>query len=397
MRLPWKPIWRFIVLALATASLVIGAAATLGVQTRSGEWVEITGEQDDMVFAAGANIKLSLTTPDDVFAVAGDIEASAVTADHLSLAGGDVTMDSLAVNDVVALGADILITSGQIEDDLLAAAADLSLGKALGIGGSAIVSGADLSIESPIGGELRATGEAVSINSAVGGDILVRANRLRIGPNARIDGDLRHRAQEITIDEAAMFAGEIIVLPPQAGPQLEPAMRRAAVMLSLFGVLLVFGLLVLVLAAVAALPAIMNRSRSMLSDRPLPALGIGFLITVIGPALIGLLFATVFGIPLALLIAALFAALAPLAIAGAAYWLGLRARQAVGAGKMRDPPGLGGRLVWTALGSLVLMVAAIIPIFGGIASLLALVIGLGAVGTQIWLALSGERPAAISE
>ena len=391
MTLSWKPALRFILFVLLAAVLVVGVAATLGVETRSGEWVEVTGEHDDMVFAAGGNVKLSLTTPDDVFAAGGDIEVIDLTADHLSMAGGDLTLSGIAVRDVLAAGGNLLVVSGRIEDDLVAAAADISLGQNLKIGGSAVVSGADISISSAIVGEVRAAGEIISIDSEIGGDVLVEGGRVRLGPNARINGDFRHRTKDLQIEEGALVVGDTIALGPRTGPNVEPVLRRAAVMAALFGVLFLLGLVLLVIVAVLALPAIMNRSRDMLSARPLQTIGIGFLTSLIGPALIVFLVFTVFGIPLAMLIGMLFLALVPLALAGSIYWLGMQVRQSLASRTKADRPSPVARVLWTALAALALILVGIVPVLGGVVWTLAFIFGLGAVGTQIWRALSGDE------
>lgn len=384
---------RKFLLALLFALLVaVGVAASLGVQARAGDSVEISGEQDDMVFAAGGEVSVSVTTPDDVFAAGGDVEAIGVNADHLSLAGGDLTVSQINVSDVLVMGGDVTFIDGRVTDDIIAAAGDLTLRRDFIVDGSAVLAGGDVTLDGPIGGELRAAGGRVEIDAVVGGAVEVRGNQVRIGPDARIAGSLTHRADRIEIAETAVIEGEIIALDPAPGPDIEPFVQRAAVAFALFGLLLAVGIIVLVLVAVLALPGLMNRSRQMLGEQPLATLGIGFLIMLATPAVLALLFVTVFGIPLGLLLGIIYAALAPLAFAAAIYALAMRARRAVAGGTADEPPGLGARVGWTALTALVFLLVALVPILGGIVWVLAFVFGLGAVATQTWLALSQPAP-----
>lgn len=379
---------RRLLIAIVFVIAVVGAAASLGLQTRTGDVVVIDGEHDDMVFAAGGEVSLSLSTPDDVFAVGGNLDATNVSADHLSLAGGDIVLTGLAVNDVLVAGGDVLFIDGTIQDDIIAAAADLTLRRDLNVSGSAILSGASITLDAAIGADLKATAERIRMNGPVGGDVEVRATTLVIGPDTQIGGDLRHRSGTIEIAEGALITGETIALEPRQGPNIEPVLHRASVMVALFGVLIVLGIVVLVLTTVLALPGLMNRSREMMVAQPLATLGIGFLISVATPALIALMFATVLGIPLGMLIIAICLTLTPLAFAASVYAIAMRGRRML-AGAHDNAPGLRSRFGWTFLVALAVIMVGLIPIVGGVIWLLAFVFGLGAVASQAWLSLSG--------
>lgn len=375
--------------------LIIGAVLLYGmisysqsIETRSGERVTIDGNFDDMVFAAGGKVTLDLSTPDDVFAAGGDINADRIEADHVTLAGGDIVLSQLKIDDLIVAGGNIVLIDGEIRDDVIAAGADVTLRETLSISGSAVLSGAEVQIQSPIAGDLKLAGDTVEINCVVGGQAELRAPTIIIGPKARIAGDLRYYSDNLTVTDGAIIAGETIKLERAPEQYFQPVLQRAYVVFALFSVLIIFGLIILVLAAVVALPALMNKARRRLNEGPLATLGIGFLIAIAGPALIGLLFVTGFGIPLALVIGAFYITFAPIALAAAIYATGGHMRNLIKRTDTHPQPKLSSRLGWTTLAAISFLIVGIIPILGGLVWSIAFIIGLGAVGTEIWIALA---------
>lgn len=367
--------------------LVSAGAVLAGVQTRAGEAVEITGTHDDMVFAAGGEVRLDLDTPDDVFAMGGHIVARATRADHLTLAGGNLSISDVSVSDILVAGGEITLLSGAIADDVIAAGGRVDIQAPVQIEGAAVLSGGDITLDGTVGAQLRAAGGVVRLNSSIGGDVDIEARRLVLGPQARISGSLTHRAEALELDPAAVITGETIALEPRAGPKFERIMGRAAIGLAIFGSLLLAGLVIVLLVAVCALPGLMERSRAMVNDQPLATLGIGFLITLAIPAVIGVLFITVVGIPLGLLIAVMYAALVPLAFAAAVYVIGMRGRRQFSADG-NTAPKLLARLLWSVQATIILLLIGLVPFIGPAIWLLAFMTGLGAIATQSWQALS---------
>jgi choline-glycine betaine transporter len=113
------------------------------------------------------------------------------------------------------------------------------------------------------------------------------------------------------------------------------------------------------------------------------------------PAVGALLFASLIGIPAGVILMAAFVVLLTLAFLTAAYAIGLWVRNRRAAGV--PEPRTGGRIGWTLLGVLILLIAWAVPFVGWIFALLALLGGLGAVTAGLWprvrRADSTEQPA----
>jgi hypothetical protein len=220
----------------------------------------------------------------------------------------------------------------------------------------------------------------VRLNGKVDRDAHLSGDEIVVGPEARIGGDLSHRARKVEIDPAAVVAGQIIAIEPPAHPDFEAWGVKAAAAVAIFAFAFLVGMGFLVVVIVIALPALMNSARTMIVQKPLSTLGLGFLISIAAPVVIAFLFATIFGIPLALLIAVLCAAAAPLAIAASAYFVGIGARRMMT--KNAETPHWLARAMWSALAAFALVVIGLVPVLGGLVWVIAYIIGLGAIMTR---------------
>ncbi|MHA7873631.1 MAG: hypothetical protein ACX939_14880, partial [Hyphococcus sp.] len=237
-----------------------------------------------------------------------------------------------------------------------------------------------ITIDAPIGRELRAAGAAVRLNANVGGDAHLTGQDIEIGPNVRIAGDLRHRAQSIDIDPSVVVDGDIIALEPETGASFEEWSVQAAAAMAVFALAFLIGFGVLVIATALILPSLMNSASAMIREKPFATLGVGVLIVFAAPAVMAFLFMTLLGAPLALMIALIYIAAAPIALAAFVYFLGMQGRRMLT--KSSDKPGIGSRFIWSALATGVMIVISLIPLLGGLVWLLGYIVGMGAVMTR---------------
>ena len=141
------------------------------------------------------------------------------------------------------------------------------------------------------------------------------------------------------------------------------------------------GFALLVLAIAAAVPGLMRTSAQFIKARPLQSVGIGTLIAIGAPLAIALLFASVIGTPLAMLLIAICLAITPVAVAASAFLIGMEGRRLI-TRKDEPPTGWAARLLWPALGALVLLVLGMIPLVSLFVWIFALLFGLGAVTSR---------------
>jgi hypothetical protein len=347
---------RIVLLAVVLASLPAAAAAQqteLGGKLRSGREVTVAATET----------------------VRGDLVASA----------GTVRVDGRVDGDLVATGGQVVV-AGTVTGDVLAAA------------GSTTVSG-------EVGGDLRAGSGQARVEGRVGEDVLLGVGQATVAPDAQIGGDLIFGAGQVQMDGAV--AGSVVgstgsytrggsvggserVNVEQPEEAREPTLAdRAVSALRRYVSILAVGVLLLWL-----LPRVVRGAAEAARGRPLLSFGVGILgcvavvvalvlvilVTVLVAVVLGLLGlgsltgVTAFG---GALVAATIVFAFVLAVAFAAQaTVGLALGRLLFRGDGRS---FGGWLGALAVGVLVVVLIAAIPVVGGWLEALLVLLGLGAL------------------
>jgi cytoskeletal protein CcmA (bactofilin family) len=380
MEIAMQRTWRTAAMAVLFLSLTANADAF---EIRNGEKVAVYGDMRDMLFAAGEDVDLMVNARDDVFAAGQDVTSTQSTAPHMFLAGRTVSVVDTNATDVIAAGEDVSLIGGQISDDVIIAGRRVVLSGRTHIGGSVVMAGDDMRIDSPIGESIRAAGRSVHLNSSVNGSAYLDAEHVVIGPSARITGDLVYRGRHVEISPNARVDGETRVLEPRARDEEKPFLAAAS--FAFFATLL--GLIIMAGAAAFALPKLMADTGASVRAKPWHMLLYGVIASVAVVIVIALLALTVIGIPLAFLIGAIMVALWPLSFCVAAYMLGMFGRKRLR--KLDTAPAGWVRALWAAAGMAALIVLGLIPFIGWLLWMAAYFIGLGALLVEarrlLWL------------
>ncbi|MXO57281.1 bactofilin family protein [Pontixanthobacter gangjinensis] len=378
-----------VILAAILLALFLASRSYPQITGEIGEEIDIGLKAPDMSFFSADTINLKVNSSDDVFAAGSTVNVDTTSADHLVIAGGEVTVRNVAIEDLFAAGGELDLVSGTVADDIVVAGGEITVRKTFEIGGSAVIAGGEALIEAPVPVDLRAGAGTVYLNSRVGGDARLSGDKVTLGPEAVVGGDLLYRTENLVIESGAVVSGQRRAMPAEDHSAFESWGRGAG---ELFGKLLLaatLGFAVLVLTVAVAVPSLMRSSAGFIKSRPLQSVGIGTLIAIGTPVAIVLLFASVIGAPLAMLLIAICLAITPVAVAATAFFVGMESRKI--ATKAEAPPtGWGGRLLWPALGALVILLLGMIPFVGILVWLFALLFGLGAVASR------GGRALAVS-
>jgi cytoskeletal protein CcmA (bactofilin family) len=324
-----------------------------------------TIDQTGDLFATRPRITVEDTVPGDVMLVAnvivfrghanGDYLA---TADRQSVAG-HIGGSARAVGRQVRLSANIgrnaTIAGGLVQID----------GRT-SIGQNAYLAGQEVRMGGVVRGNLQVTGRQVVLDGTVDGNVNVDAERLRVGPNARIGGNLLYRVprEHVTIDPGAQIRGRQIAVEPSRGPDV---FRLAGLLISTLGFLAAGA------AAVLLFPRWARAAAEAAARRPIATTAIGLLLLVGVPIVATIVAITIIGIPLALILMVLYAIALYLARVVPAVWIG---RRLLGT---RGGSGRAGAGLAFLIGAVILLVVGLIPILGGIVTFLATLMGLGAL------------------
>ena len=383
-----KKSWVLALTALALAAFGL-AGAGAEIDARHGDNLDVQGDVTDMVFAAGDRITLAMNSTDDVFATGKTIEARGAHADHLFAAGETITLTDSVVRDVYAAGQSVTLVNGQVSDDFIAAGKSVSITCDARVDGALIAAGRDITIDGPVGGGVRAAGATVRIDSAITGNVNIEGETIIIGPQARITGNLTHRGRTVQIDPAAQVSGQTTALTPRPRSETQ---RKFAHFASVWGALTTLGMILLGVVVAMAFPRLMDGTLGRIRAHPGSSIGFGLLILCATPILAILLIVSVFGLPLAFLLLAIFALLWPLGITGAAYTIGMLTRGVVQ--RSAPPAGVLSRAAWTALALIGVTLLGMIPLAGDWIWLVVFLFGFGAVAVEAARSLAGApKPA----
>jgi cytoskeletal protein CcmA (bactofilin family) len=348
------------------------ADKAVGAQPRMPAGVPAAQVIDGEYLAAGPRVEISGTVNGDVYAAGGQILIDGSVNGDVLVVGGSVTLSGHVAQDVRVLGGQVSL-SGKVGRNLAVLGGNVELTPAAIITGSLVAAGGNVHLAAPLGGSARIAAGSLIISHRVGGDVEAAVGSLRIGSKAEIKGGVDYISQhEASVDPGARIEGALRRRPPAALPRPSPAKILAVlagvsliVMAGSFVSTLILGLL-----SMRFFPSYHQAAVRTLRDRPWSALGIGFVAAVITPVVCLALFATVLGIPLALILGAAYLIVL--------YWGRIFAVHRLGDAICRlfratpRPP-------WVfVLGLVAYYLLALIPVIGWMLMLLAVLSGLGA-------------------
>lgn len=335
-------------------------------------------------FVAGPTVTESAPVAGDLFAAGGSIDVDADVAGDAFLAAGKIRLGA-DVGQSLYGAAGHLSVLGAIARNARLAAGSVEITETARIGGNLSVAGGNVVVRGTIDGELSAAAGDLLIDGAVTGDVDVAARSVALGPNARIGGALRYRSAEpLARDASAQVLGTVerrgIDRP---APSREEIGRREEIRRGFrlgFAIFWTVGVMLLAAAVVAAIPRLSAAVSETLRTRLGASIVLGFIVLVCTPVAVLMLFATVVGIPLGLLLVLLYLMLLPLAWVGSAIGIGDRVLAWVS-------PANATRTRWRIAGALLAAIALAlvwrIPWVGSIIALAVLLAGLGAWTWQL--------------
>lgn len=328
-------------------------------QYLAGGAVDVLGAVNGDVLAAGGRVTIEGAVSGDVMAAGGSVSVRGDVADDVRLAGGDVTLLSAVGNDAVAAGGRVLLGPGTT------------------VGGRAMLAGASIEVRGHVEGELRAAGRRILVDGTVRKNAELAGRRVELGPNAVIEGDLTYySARPAIIDDDARVMG-VISQRPYPGPRPPSQAMEAAVRTLLLVTLAVTGLVLYLL-----FPRFAVTAGSTLRRAPWTSLGLGFFGFFIIPALIAVLWLSLIGVSLALLVMAFYFILLVTGFLTGAFALGdgVLLRMV----RKEPEPSKGTRAAALLLSLLALMLLGFVPLLGGLFMFAVLLLGLGSLQLQLY-------------
>jgi len=348
--------------AFAALCAVAGCSDALDSQTQTP-----TLRPNGDVVAAGRNLLLSDSVPGDIMLAGQSLAFDGFAGGSYVGAGGDQTVRGEVRGSVRAAGGSIELDA-TVGRNVTLAGGSVTVQQGTQIAGNAYLVGGNVRFHGTGSGDVYIRAEEAVLDGTFGSDVHVEASALTIGPDARIQGELRYRMKEDSQPEVsaeAAVAGRLVPLESDEGNGVG---------------WFVFKLLAFVLAAavvVALFPARLVGTARELESRPIAALGFGILWVLTVPLIVIVSAVTIVGIPTALILAAAYGASLYLAPIVPALWVGNKMLRG------REPADRKGAVLLTVMGSAVVALALLLPWIGFLTRVVVTCAGFGSVALAI--------------
>lgn len=327
------------------------------------------------LYSAGGSVAVVENASNDIVAAAGHLVISGNAGNELLAAGGSIMISGTAGGDARIAGGNIIL-SGEIGGEAVFAGGSIHLLPRSFIKHDLIAAAGDFTVEGTIQGETRIIGNEVLINGTISRDAEIKADRLIIGKNAVIKGNLRYQApREARVEQGAVISGKTTYTQTGFEPPRETFIR----------ILWVFWVVKVIAGMTAALVMYFSL-KDKISELTTVALNrfgretlTGFIVLIVVPAAILLLFMSVIGSALGLI--SLFLYIAVIFLSGV---LGSLVFTRLLTGYLfRNQASLAWPLI--LLGVLMYQVIGLVPLLGWIIKFVFFLSALGALSRLVYL------------
>jgi cytoskeletal protein CcmA (bactofilin family) len=363
----WRVAMKRLLLRLAALSVLVVPVAALAYGAQSGQTTTVPKgtTKTGTFYAAGQTVT-----------IAGDIDGDLICA------GQNVEVSGAVHGDVICAGQNVAV-NGPVDGSVRLAGQNLSIKGT--VGRNVTVAGQAFTLDSPatVAGDLGVTAQAATINGPVAktvygvasnltldnsvGSVDARVpGNLTLGDNASVQGNLAYSSDNAYNIDKAKVHGQVQHSALPAHERQAPMKSAGSFLAGWFGWLLYWLVAALVtgLVLVWLAPRLVHRVNRTLLDRPGQSVLWGLAVTILAPVVIILLMVTIIGIPVGLLLAALWV----LALATSGLFAGIAVGEWI---THRTNWQSGSLLVAAAVGIVATVIVFNIPVIGWLVALVA--------------------------
>lgn len=338
----------------------------------AGGSVRVVSDVTGDVIVAGGRVTVGRRVNGDIAAAAGSVLINAEVTDDVRVAGGDVTIDGVIHGDAIAAGGSVSLTPGAR------------------VGGRTWLSGGLVEVAGEVDGELKISAGRVIISGKVGGNTIIFAQSLEVLPGAVLSGDLQYSVSgDAVIAPDALISGAVTQLQSSDREQWRAVYATAFASAALF--VLFLGVVLTTVVLFLLFNQLFQNSSVIMRQQSLGSIGLGFVVFILTPAVMGLLMFLLVGIPLGLILLFLYGLLLLLAFFIAVYFVSDRGLAWIRPAKLSST---GWRILSIAVAVLLWGLVGLIPFIGGILLMLVFLAALGALGQSLYKARHLSVPAA---
>lgn len=341
-------------------------SVTSGSDFRAGQQLIIAKDQvinDDLYFA-GNSIIVDGIINGDLIAAGADIKVSGTINGGLIAAAGTVIINGNVTNDIRVAGGTVEI-GGNVGDNALVFAGNLISGKDASIGRDLTIGAGNAVIDGTVKGNINGGGGNVELTGTTKGNVTLKLDDdFKLSPGARIDGNL-----EYTSPKQAEISGIVTGKTTYMEKPVKEKETESRITDEILGYLwlLLVGILFFVLA-----PQVSQKISDNISVNPLKNLLWGILFLIVTPILAIILLITVIGIPLSLILVAVYIVEIYISRIFVGYWIGQYILK-----KLNRETGY--KVLVLALGLLAVFIGINLPILGTFIHFVIIILGLGTI------------------
>ena len=351
-----------ILLELLVIIFVLSYPASAFTTIESGDTIVIDDVIDDDVYIAGNNIIIKGTINGDLIVAGGMVDIQGNITQDLIVAAGDVSITG-NVGDDVRVAAGTLTITGYVHDDLISFTGETKISDTGGIGGDFTSASGQLNLLGDVGGNITGSGGEVTLGGTVGGNVDMTTGQLVVLPGAYITGNLKYRSPESADVPPGTVGKETDFIQEKYDDEKKDSFSIISWFVGYLALVLI-GLL-----GMAIWPEYIQTIASKTSEAPGKAFLTGLGIFIASFVLVFLLFVTLIGIPLGMILLALIFAALYIARIFTALWLGKYLFMKMG--KESKP------WIQLVIGIFVLLLVGEIPIIGALVYVAATCIPVG--------------------
>lgn len=298
------------IICLMFAAMIPMAAKAFS--TKAGNAVYVAGNEtiSGNLFAAGQTITVEGRVTGDVICAGQVININGVIEGDVICAGETININGQVNGNVRVAGSSINI-NGKIARNAMFFGANIYLGDSSSVGWDVFMAGASGEFRGKIGRGLQGNGASMVISGEIKNDVLLNIDsssksNIFITQGAKIGGNLNYTAgKEAVIADNAIISGEVIYNLPKTKIFRKPV---SFVNFWIWGTIYsIFAAIIIGLVLVTLLTDKIKKITEVMTNKIGQSIGWGAIIMFLTPIAVVLLFMTVIGIPLGLIVIGIWA------------------------------------------------------------------------------------------
>jgi cytoskeletal protein CcmA (bactofilin family) len=359
-----------VILGLGLLSSFAWVGVSHATDVRSGDKPILNSDEttNNSLYIAGNTVTVAGTVKGDLFCAGQDIDISGTIEGDVICAGQHVKIRGKVLGDVRVAGQNVDITAN-VTGNATAVGELVTLGRAGMIGRDVTLGASSALIEGNVGRDVLGAADTARLAGNIGRNVDADVRSLTLDAQAHIQGNLSYRGvEQAAMAEAATVVGETHFTKT---PENERSNSVTAQLWTAFYGLVAMG--IVGIAGILLAPRAFDAAAAAFRKRPVASFTGGAATVLFVPVTAVLLFASLFGLPLAFImfLSLIVGLIGSVAIAG--YGLGW-----VLVEKLAWPP-RGRRIASLVLGLLLLTLLGAIPIVGPFITFATVIMGLGAM------------------